>query len=272
MGLNSAIYEGRVRHRRFGDVQREFSYRVYMMYLDLAEIPQVMAVHPLWSTRPRSPVSFRRSDFLGPADRPLADCVRDRVEQGSGVRPDGPVRMLSNLRHFGLVENPVTFYYCFDRSDTQLQAVLAEVTNTPWGDRHCYVVDGVKSGGAVVSSRVDKAMHVSPLMDMEHTYELTFGLPGASLPVHIDSEKNGRKAFDATLKLSRTEIDRNALSRLMLRHSPMSWKVLAGIYSEAAKTWLSGARFHPRPAAGSGDPQRQAAVVRDSGARAACPV
>jgi DUF1365 family protein len=271
MGMNSAIYEGEVRHRRFGDVEREFSYRIFMMYLDLAEVPQVMSLHPLWSTRPRSPASFRRRDYLGPADRPLDECVRERVEVRSGIRPSGPVRMLSNLRYFGLLENPVSFYYCFDRSGTRLEAVVAEVTNTPWGDRHSYVVDGVRSGGTVVSSRVEKALHVSPLMDMEHTYELTFGLPGPSLPAHIDSEKDGLKRFDATLKLARTELDRGELSRLLLTRPPMSYKVTAGIYAEAAKTWLKGARFHARPARNLDETGPTAAAPRGRH-HPACPV
>ncbi len=260
MGLNSAIYEGSVRHRRFATVEREFNYRVFMVYLDLAEINEVMSLHPLWSTRPRSPVSFRRADFLGPSDRPLDACVRDRVEARTGSRPGGPIRMLTNLRQFGLLENPVSFYYCFDPSGERLEAVLAEVTNTPWGDRHSYVIDGVRSGGSLVSSRLDKAMHVSPLMDMDHTYELTFGLPGETVPVQIDSEKEGEKAFDATLRLSRTEIDRGSLGRVLFSYPPMSYRVLAGIYTQAAITWLSGARFHARPTAdGSEQPQRSRA-------------
>lgn len=248
MGLSSAIYEGSVRHRRFSEVEREFTYRVFMVYLDLAEVAEVMSIHPLWSTRPRSAASFRRSDYLGPSSQPLDSCVRDRVAARTGSRPDGPIRMLTGLRQFGLLENPVSFYYSFDRSGERLEAVLAEVTNTPWGDRHSYVVDGVARGGSVVSLRLEKAMHVSPLMNMDHIYELTFGLPGESLPVHIESEREGRTAFDATLSLTRTEIDRRSLSRVLLTYPPMSYRVLAGIYTQAAITWLRGARFHGRPA------------------------
>jgi DUF1365 family protein len=268
VGLNSAIYEGTVRHRRFCDVSREFAYRVFMVYLDLEEVPEVMAIHPLWSTRARAPVKFRRADFLGPADRPLDECVRDRVARQTGRRPAGPVRMLTNLRHFGLTENPVTFYYCFEPDGRGLEAVLAEVTNTPWGDRHSYVVDGVSNDGAVVSSRREKAMHVSPLMDMEHEYELRFGIPGSFLPVHITSRKHGEPAFDATLKLSRSEISRATFSRLLLTYPPMSWRTLSGIYRQAATTWLRGARFHPRP----GPPENSGSPESSSPDRAVCPV
>ena len=267
MGLSSAIYQGTVRHRRFGAISREFSYRIYMVYLDLEEIPEVMSVHPLWSTRPRSPVRFRRSDYLAPVDRPLDESVRDEVARQTGSRPTGPIRMLTNLRHFGLTENPVTFYYCFVPGEEKLEAVLAEVTNTPWGDRHSYVLDGVERDGAVVSSRREKAMHVSPLMDMDHTYTLRFGVPGPTLPVHIASSKDGEPAFDATLNLSRTEISRPAISRTRVAYPPMSWRVLSGIYRQAAVTWLQGAPFHPRPRppVGPTDPGGS------SGDRAMCP-
>ena len=270
MGLSSAIYEGEVRHRRFSEVEHEFTYRMFMVYLDLAEVPEVMSIHPLWSTRPRSPAAFRRADYLGPVERPLDACVRDRVAGRTGTRPEGPIRLLTGLRYFGLLENPVSFYYCFDRSGERLEAVLAEVTNTPWGDRHSYVIDGVSRGGSLVSSRLEKAMHVSPLMDMDHTYELTFGLPGDSLPVHMDSEKDGEKAFEATLKLSRTEIDRASLSRVLLSYPPMSYRVLTGIYTQAAITWLKGAHFHGRPPDGEREAGQPA--ITSPVTASACPV
>jgi DUF1365 family protein len=268
VGLNSAIYEGSVRHRRSGSVRREFSYRIFMAYLDLEEIPEVMSIHPLWSMRARAPVSFRRADYLGPAGRPLDECVREAVAARSGRRPSGPIRMLTNLRHFGLTENPVTFYYCFEPDGERLQSVLAEVTNTPWGDRHSYVIDGVGRDGALVSSRREKAMHVSPLMDMDHVYDLRFGVPGQTIPVHISSSKGGDPAFDATLRLSRTGISRPSLSRLLVTYPPMSWRVLSGIYRQAALTWLGGARFHSRP----GPPVDQDHSESGSREQAVCPV
>lgn len=278
MGLNSAIYEGSVRHRRYGSVSREFSYRMFMVYLDLEEVREVMSLHPLWSTRARSPVSFRRSDYLGPADCPLDDCVREAVARQTGTRPTGPIRMLTNLRHFGLTENPVTFYYCFEPGGEKLRCVLAEVTNTPWGDRHSYVVDGVQRGGALVSSRREKAMHVSPLMDMDHVYDLRFAVPGATLPVHMASSKAGGLAFDATLRLERTEITRSSLSRVLVTYPPMSWRVLSGIYRQAAITWMRGARFHPRPGSLSrshrpeDSPHEEAACPQAASPQAACPI
>lgn len=246
--LRSAIYEGHVRHRRFSPIEREFGYRIFMVYLDLDEIPEVMSIHPLWSMRKRAPARFRRADYLGPPERPLRESVLDEVEGKTGRRPDGPVRMLTHLRYMGVVENPVTFYYCFDRTGEQLQTVLAEVTNTPWGDRHSYVIEPAVSSAGLVSGKEKKAMHVSPLMSMDHEYDLRFGTPGETLPVHISSSHEGATVFDATLNLSRTGITGRTLSRLLVAYPPMSLRVLAGIYRQAAVTWLGGVKYVPRDA------------------------
>lgn len=244
--LNSAIYDGRVRHRRFEPVEREFSYRIFMVYLDLDEIPEVMNIHPLWSTRPRSPASFHRSDYLSPEDRPLGQAVRDLVEARTGVRPRGPVRLLTHLRYWGLCFNPVSFYYCFDPTGKKVETVLAEVTNTPWGERHTYLVNTVRRPG-VLAADVGKRLHVSPLMGMDHRYQLIFGTPGRTLPVHMESHREGRLHFDATLNVERRELTRGLLGRFLLTRLPMPAKVLGGIHLEAARTWLSGAPYHPHP-------------------------
>lgn len=246
--MESAVYEGHVRHRRFDPIERSFSYRVFMFYLDLDEIPEVMALHPLVSARPRSPASFSRADYLGPASVPLRDAVCDLVEERTGDRPRGPIRMLTNLRYLGLIENPVTFYFCFDPAGSGLERVVAEVTNTPWGDRHAYVLGSEGGGGeAVLTDRQDKALHVSPLMGMEHQYDFRFGTPGPTLPVHIESRKDGDLHFDATLSLQRTEISRATLGRVLRTYPPMSWRTTFAIYAQAAITWVRGVSFQPRP-------------------------
>lgn len=247
--LNSAIYDGRIRHRRFEPVEREFEYRIFMAYLDLDELPEVMSVHPLWSTRPRSPVRFRRADYLGPDDQPLRESVCDLVESRTGRRPAGPVRMLTHLRFWGVNFNPATFYYCFDETGESVETVLAEVTNTPWGEQHTYLVDQPRRPG-ILAADVAKRMHVSPLMGMDHRYELVFADPGRMLSVHMASRSHDELHFDATLRLERREISRGLLGRLLTTRVPMPVKVLGGIHLEAARTWLAGARYHPHPGPG----------------------
>ncbi len=156
----SCIYEGAIRHRRT-EPRREFRHRLALFYLDLDELPSLLDGR-LTAARPGL-LRFRRRDYLGPATRPLDHAVRDAVETHTGARPAGPVRVLTQLRSFGHYFNPVSFYYCLDGAGEQVEAVVAEVTNTPWGERHAYVLPG--GWGSF-----DKALHVSPFMGMDHRY------------------------------------------------------------------------------------------------------
>ena len=137
----SAVYEGWVRHRRFEPVEHAFRYRLFLMYLDLGELPGVLDPYPLWSARRAAPARFRRSDFMGD---PAAAAGGVRARRGRGRRPArrpaGPVRLLASLRYLGHVFNPVSFYYCFDPAGERVEAVVADVNNIPWGERHPYVL------------------------------------------------------------------------------------------------------------------------------------
>ncbi|MGD9734833.1 MAG: DUF1365 domain-containing protein [Solirubrobacterales bacterium] len=244
----SAVYEGSVRHRRFQPVAHEFRYPLFLMYLDLAELPAVLDPYPLWSARRRAPARFRRADFLGDPERPLDACVRDAVEAESGERPAGPVRLLSGLRYLGHSFNPVSFYYCFD-PDERVQAVLAEVQNIPWKERHAYVLQRGEKVGPVLSQSIDKSFHVSPLMGMDQTYRFSAGEPGETLSVHIESRpRSGQgRTFDASLDLRRRELSRPLMARLLARYPAHSLQVVARIYGQALRLRLKGARYFPHP-------------------------
>jgi DUF1365 family protein len=214
----SALYEGWVRHRRMDPVEHEFRYRLFMSYLDLGELPELLDRVPLWSARRPAPAWFRRSDYLE-------------------LDHTGPVRLLTQVRTFGHLFNPVSLYYCFDPAGERLEKVVAEVTNTPWGERHSYVLDEL-------DATVAKEFHVSPFLGMDAEYRVRLTEPGEQLRVHMESVRDGRVDFDATLALSRRELS----ARPLLRYPFMSLRVLAGIYGQAARLRLKGAPYHPHPA------------------------
>ena len=171
--------------------KHEFRYRLAMAYIDLDELPTLLGGR-LARARPGL-VRFRRSDYLGDPHTPLADAVRARVEQersGTGRRARSGCS--PTCARFGHCFNPVSFYYCFAPDGETLEAVVAEVTNTPWGERHAYVL-------AAASGDMDKALHVSPFMPMDQRYTWRAPAPGETLSVHIESRQDGRLAFDATL-------------------------------------------------------------------------
>lgn len=243
---NSAIYEGTVRHRRFLPVPHKFRYRVFMLYLDLAELDEQLEGAAGWSARGAAPGCFRREDFFGDPARPLDACVRDAVEYETGLRPSGPIRMLANLRYFGVIMNPITCYYCFDESGERLQSVLAVVTNTPWQEQHHYVIDvrdGVRKHKAIFS----KQMHVSPFNPMDMDYHWYGNTPGKQLYLHLENHRGAECHTDATLVLARRPMAPRAMTGLLVRYPWMTVKVLLAIYWQALRLWLRGAVFHSHP-------------------------
>lgn len=242
----SAIYEGVVTHRRRTPVNHAFRFKLFLLYLDLAELPQVLDGVPSLLAR------FHRPDYLGDPKIPLDTAVRDLVQERLGFRPAGPVRMLAHLRYLGHCFNPVVFYWCFTPDGERVEAVVAEVTNTPWGDRHAYVVAGEGNADHVLESRHAKAMHVSPFMPMEMTYRWRIQTPGERLSVAIENhDADGALVFDAHLMLRRREITPSALKRVLVRHPAMTLHVLGGIYGQALRLRLKGAPWHAKPAAPS---------------------
>jgi DUF1365 family protein len=244
----SAVYEGWIRHRRFEPIEHDFRYRLFLMYLDLDELPGLLDRYPLFSARRPAPARFRRADFIGDPARPLAECARDAVEEQTGRRPAGPVRLLANLRFLGHIFNPVSFYYCFDAGGERVEAVIADVNSIPWGEAHPYVLARGEQRGPVLAEELDKTLHVSPLMGMDQTYAFRASEPGAGLSVQIESRPSGGgKAFDATLSLRRRELSGPLLSRMLVRYPAMSLQVVAKIYAQALRLKLKGARTFPHP-------------------------
>jgi DUF1365 family protein len=245
----TALYEGWVAHRRLRPVEHRFRYRVFMAYVDLEAVPERVGPPWLWSTRHPALVRFRRADYLGDAQIAPADAVRALVADRTGTRPSGPVRLLTNLRCLGHLFNPVSFYYCFDPDGERLEAVVAEVTNTPWGERHAYVLGALDDGGAV-HERVDKVFHVSPFMAMDHEYELCLTAPGPRIGVEIVSRRDGEIHFDASLQLERRPLDAAGLRRVLRRQPAPTLAVVSRIYANAARLKLKGAPYfsHPREA------------------------
>jgi uncharacterized protein len=256
--LHSCLYTGTVRHRRHEPVDNRFNYRLFMMYLDLAELPRVFEPYWFWSAKRAAPAWFRRDDYLqrtaggrdGGEPLSLDESVRRAVMEQTGKRPTGPIRLLTHLRYFGYGFNPVSFYYCFDAAGEKVQTIVAEITNTPWKERHAYVLpieDSITSGNAW-HFQFEKSFHVSPFMPMDMRYDWRFSAPADGLHVHMENFRNGKTAFDATLSMRREPISSGSLARALVGFPLMTVQVITLIHWQALRLWAKRVPFitHPK--------------------------
>lgn len=220
-----------------------------MAYLDLDELSCALDSVTLLSRRRFSPASFLRSDHLGPPSKPLSDSVRSLVLEKTGLEVCGPIRLLTQLRYFGIYFSPINLFYCFDEEGRQVEAIVAEVSNTPWLERHYYVLwDGnQQSSEGQLRYAHRKDFHVSPFMDMDAEYRWRLTRPAADLGLHLESLSEGRSLFNASMTMSRRPFDNRQLSKLLLRFPVTSARVTGAIYYQALKLWMKKCPFYPHP-------------------------
>jgi len=253
--MRSALFRGHVRHDRLAPRPHSFQNAVHLLYLDLEELPQLFRDRWLWSFERRNLISFRRADYLGSPEEPLREAVLDRVEQELGRRPTGHMGLLTQLRTLGYLFNPVSFYFCHDERGG-LDAIVAEITNTPWGERHAYVLDAAEADGgpgrgggdaALLSFRFDKDFHVSPFFDLDQVYEWRFSQPGERIEVSMTNVEHGRTVFHAGVSCRRLPITGRSLAAALLRYPLQPLRLHAAIYWQAARLFLKRMPFFTHP-------------------------
>lgn len=236
MPLHSALYTGVIRHRRHAPREHHFRYQISLLWLDLSEQQSVFSMSSLWSGRWWSPMRFREQDYLKDqrtADESLIDTARRVVREQLSKQLDGPVRVLTQVRSFGMLFNPVSFFYCHDR-ENRLQAIIAEVSNTPWRESFCYVM-ATDPAQPLQHFELAKAFHVSPFLPQELTYRMRFNQPAETLMVHMEDWQNSTRLFDATLRLTRQPLSAALLRREALSFPFMVSKTVLGIYWQALR-------------------------------------
>ncbi|WP_439106280.1 DUF1365 domain-containing protein [Congregibacter sp.] len=244
--MKSRLYTGTLRHRRHRPREHAFKYRVFMPYLHLDEVDAVLKLSRLWSTSRFAPASYRREDFLGDPAKPLKQEVRRRIREETGAEHTGPIYLLANLRYFGMRMNPIICYYCFNDDESRLEYLVAEVTNTPWDERHSYVLSA-KSEQRVLRQDFDKTFHVSPFNPMDMRYSWRSNTPEERLAIHLENHSEGERVFDATLALQAEEISATSLRGILWRFPLMTAKVAGAIYWQALKLFIKRIPYHPHP-------------------------
>jgi len=245
---HSALYQGWVGHSRTAPVRNAFRYQVFFLYLDLDELDEVFCDRWFWSVERRNWASFHRADHLRQPG-PLDQAVRNEVQKQLGFRPTGPVRLLTHLRYLGYCFNPISLYYCFGPDGTRLEAILAEVHNTPWGEEYLRVLDtrGAADADGYHRYQLGKEFHVSPFMAMDIDYQWFFSAPGAALRARMDSYRRGEPIFSAWFTLQHRELNSANLTKALLHWPCMTGKVIAAIYWQALRLKCKGVAFCPHP-------------------------
>ena len=241
--MQSSVYEGSVCHLRRIEPRHAFTKRLFMLYLDLSELDRVFEGRWLWGIERSRLLSFRRRDHLGDPAVSLDQAVRELVRERTGRALEGPIRLLTQMRTAGYVFNPVSLYYGFKPSG-ELDAVVADVSNTPWNERHAYVLPA-KEGR--IDARAQKEFHVSPFLAMSHEYRFTLEPPAATLRARIENFARGELVFDANLELERREIGTSSLASTLARFPWMTFQLVAAIYWQAFRLHRLGAAVYPHP-------------------------
>lgn len=236
----SRMYEGKVSHGRVAP-RHALEYPVWFAYLHLDEVENFCNLSKVCSYRRPNLFSFYEEDYFS-GSKDLKDMVKQKIFESSKVNFEGDIFLLTTLRQLGYSMNPISLFYCFDEND-ELEFIVADVHNTPWNERHIYVLECYKKRHVTHV----KDFHVSPFMPMNLSYGWSFNEPGEEIKVRIQVTSSNEPVMTANLNLKRVALSSNAFTKMFVRHTMQSFKTTTRIYINAAKLWIKGAKFFTHP-------------------------
>lgn len=237
--LTSAIYIGDVKHRRFAVKSHQFKYALYMMWVDLKQTETLSGIHNSLGTTGFKLLKFNQADYIntqGDTDIPLVNRAFNKIAALGVEEPFSDVFMLGQLRCLGVYFSPVNFYF-YKNQQGEFSHMVAEVSNTPWNERHYYLVPLEKK------VNFKKDFSVSPFMNLDMDYHWHIRMNTDNTMIHIENKKDDQLLFDATLRLQRRTLNNENVTQLLKQFPLMTWSIFKGIYLHAFKLFCKRVPF-----------------------------
>ena len=248
--MESCLYFGKIRHHRHSPKKHDLRYNIFMPHIFLEELPKVFKGRWLWSVNRPNLSAFRREDYYNKETECLEKAVRRTMSDQIGRPIEGSISILTHLRTFGYCFNPISFYFAWDEARKQPQAVMTEITNTPWGERYAKAFDWndcEKKSLGRSKHEFKKEFHVSPFIGMNVSYDWRFSPPKETMIVDMILREKEEVFFTAHLNLRRKQINSCNLAWALLRFPFLTFGITASIYWNALILKIKGCPFHPHP-------------------------
>ena len=244
--MRTAFYIGTLAHARMKPKHHRFSYSVFMPFVDVEHVEKITKDLPFWSVGRWGLARFVRTDFIGDEKVSIAAAVKQRIYEVTGHHFEGQVFLLANWRYFGIQNNPIACYFCKSHLTHELEYIVAEVTNTPWGERHSYVLP-VDATTGLHQIEFDKKLHVSPFHSMDQRYRWFSTTPDDALAIKLTNLEDGERVFHASLTLKRLPLNKASGLTLLARFPLETAKVAAAIYWQALVLFLRRVPLYSHP-------------------------
>jgi DUF1365 family protein len=243
---NSAIYNGQVTHQRLKPVRHRLRYGIFMMLLDLDELPSLNRRLRLFSHDRFNLFSFHDSDHGAGEAGGLRGWMERQLHDAGLFEHCACIRVLCMPRILGHAFNPISVFFCY-RADGSPLAMLYEVNNT-FGERHAYLIP-VADPAWPIRQSCDKRFYVSPFLPMDLVYRFRVARPEQRFSFGITAAAADGPMIATAFSGERARITDKTLLRACLRMPWQGAKIIAAIHFEAAKLWFRGLKLLPRPAA-----------------------
>ena len=242
--LKSAFYIGKIFHKRCAPKVHQFTYPLYMMLVDLDEVEQLHHQHWWFSNKRWAPLELKESDYFKGIDQTNAPAQQTKLKQkslliaqnlGADISNITRVAMLAQLRCFGIYFSPVNFFFLYQ--DETAKYLLAEVSNTPWNKKHCYLIDLQQPQPS------QKCFHVSPFMDLNMDYHWQIQAPDEHTSIGIENWRSQELLFSALFSAKKYSITTHSIFKVLLQWPLVSLSILKGIYWQASKLFIKGVPY-----------------------------